>query len=389
MPSSMHQHLSVMVGEIITANPGTILDVGIGFGKWGFLAREFLETHHDRVFPNEWQLKIDGVEIFKEYVEKLPWVKEVYNHVYVGNIVDLVDEIPSYDLIIAGDVIEHIGKRTAVDVLNKLLLKAKKKFLLSIPLGNWLGNKVVANNPYESHKSIWTANELINLHIRPAKTYAYKGIRGDVGVFVYEKADYIVISYYTKGTGYQKEAEGLIKSLENVGLAYDISGTGNMGNWQKNTHYKAKFILEQVIKHKKPVVFLDADARVLEYPQLFASLADYDFAYHPLDWFLQWRGKKGDRIEALSGTLWVNYNDRVIAFLKDWIEENNRSAEWEQKNMERALRRWEDKLKIYHLPVEYCAVVRHDGKLPPHIKRPVILHTQASRRLKGEVNGDK
>jgi len=389
MPSSMHQHLSTIVGEIITAKPETILDVGIGFGKWGFLAREFLETHNDRVFPAEWKIKIDGVEIFADYVKKFPWVSVIYDNVFIGDISGIVDSLPAYDLIIAGDVIEHIGKRTAIDTLNKLLSKAKKKFILSIPLGDWLGNKIVANNPYESHKSTWTASELINLSLRPAKTYAYKGIRGDVGVFIYEKADYIIISYYTKGTGYQKEAEGLIKTLIDLDLPYDVKGIDNLGGWQRNTHYKATFILQQLLKHKKPVVFVDADARILKYPKLFSSLVNYDFAYHPLDWYLQWRGMKGDKVEALSGTLWVNYNDKAIAFLRDWIEENNRNIDWEQRNMEKALKRWEDKLKIYHLPVEYCAIIRHDGSLPAHVKNPVILHTQASRKLKGEVDGNK
>ena len=187
MPSSMHQHLSVMVGEIIKTQPNTILDIGIGFGKWGFLSREYLETHYDRVYPNQWTLKIDGVEIWQEYVEGFCWLKRFYNQVFIGDVYELIDTLADYDLIIVGDVIEHMEKAKGLTLLRKLIKKATKKFLLSIPLKDWLHNKIVAGNPYEEHKSIWNARDLLELADKPIKTYGFKGIRGDVGVFVYEK----------------------------------------------------------------------------------------------------------------------------------------------------------------------------------------------------------
>jgi len=189
MPSSMHQNISMMVEEIIRTNPKTILDIGIGFGKYGFLAREFLETHYDKVYPEQWKVKIDGVEIWDRYVEKFCWLKKFYNQVYIGDICDLVDKLGDYELIIAGDVIEHIEKKKATILLGKLLNKSIKKFLLSIPLGDWTGNMIADNNPYEKHLSIWSAKELIALLDKPIKTYRFKGTRGNVGVFIYEKRD--------------------------------------------------------------------------------------------------------------------------------------------------------------------------------------------------------
>ena len=187
MPSSMHQHLAVMVGEIIKTQPKTILDIGVGFGKWGYLTREYLETHFDRVYPDSWQLRIDGVEAWERYIKGFKWLSTFYNRIFCGDIYDLKDQIGNYDLIIAGDIIEHLEKEKGIEVLKQLIHKARKKFLLSIPLRDWLNNKIVDDNPYESHRSVWYAKELIALVDYPIKTYAFRGIRGDVGVFVYEK----------------------------------------------------------------------------------------------------------------------------------------------------------------------------------------------------------
>ena len=163
MPSSTHHLLNHMIFEIINTNPISILDIGIGYGKYGFLAREFIEAHADRVFPSQWKLKIDGIEIWKNYVDYLNWINIIYNKVYIGDAYELIDKVSDYDLIIAGDIIEHLPKKKGEFLLKKCIRKAKKWGLVSIPLGNWLHHKVVANNPHEDHQSIWTATELINI----------------------------------------------------------------------------------------------------------------------------------------------------------------------------------------------------------------------------------
>lgn len=42
MPSSFHEALSIVVPFVIDLAPVRILDVGVGFGKYGFLFREYL-----------------------------------------------------------------------------------------------------------------------------------------------------------------------------------------------------------------------------------------------------------------------------------------------------------------------------------------------------------
>ncbi len=195
----------------------------------------------------------------------------------------------------------------------------------------------------------------------------------------------IFISYYTKNTPYEKVANTyLLPSLKKWNLSYDIEGIPDFGNWQKNTHYKAKFCRKMLLKHKQPVIFLDADATIEQYPKLFEELENYDISFHELDWYKFWRNEIGkDKREVLSGTLYLNYTENTLKFIDDWISENNKSTNWEQRNMQKILEgEWKNKLKIYPLPIEYIAIIKYNGEIPNYIKNPVIIHHQVSRQYK-------
>ena len=46
MPVIIHIQLTHCINKIIQLQPKSVLDVGCGFGKWGYLCREYLD-----VFP--------------------------------------------------------------------------------------------------------------------------------------------------------------------------------------------------------------------------------------------------------------------------------------------------------------------------------------------------
>ena len=188
MPSSSPKVISLVISEIQRANPKSILDIGIGFGKWGFLCREYLESWNNRVYPKDWKVQIDGVEIWKDYIEKLPWLKTIYNTVHLGDACRLVNKLQSYDVIIAGDIIEHVDKVRGIELIKSLKGKTKQKLILSIPLGsNWMENKIVAGNPYEEHQAIWKEREIMDLLGTRTALHIVEEPRGNVGVFVHEK----------------------------------------------------------------------------------------------------------------------------------------------------------------------------------------------------------
>lgn len=167
MPSSTPATLEKMVTEILSLNPTSVLDIGIGFGKWGFLCREYLETWKGRNYPNEWKVRVDGMEIWQDYVDGFTWLKTIYNNIYVGDasVLILRKDLPDYDLIIAGDVLEHMPKSDALIVLNRAKEMASKAVIVSVPLGEeWLNNKVF-NNPYEKHQASWSMEDLRGFEI--------------------------------------------------------------------------------------------------------------------------------------------------------------------------------------------------------------------------------
>lgn len=156
MPVSSYDHLSEVMYAITRIKPTTVLDIGIGFGKWGILCREGLEATHGRFQKNEWQVRIDGIEVFEQY--RNPLWELVYDRVLIGDILQLVDELPSYDLILLCDVIEHFEKEVGYDLLLRLIKKGKA-VIISSPRGFMPQNEAWGNER-EEHKSGWGKNDL-------------------------------------------------------------------------------------------------------------------------------------------------------------------------------------------------------------------------------------
>ena len=65
MPSSSPIHIPIVISIVRQMQPQSLLDIGVGFGKWGHLFREYLdvcridmvEETHQR---DHWRVRIDG-----------------------------------------------------------------------------------------------------------------------------------------------------------------------------------------------------------------------------------------------------------------------------------------------------------------------------------------
>ena len=68
MPTSSPYTILPMIQYMQKVKPSSILDVGSGAGKWGILAREYLEIHQKRILPDQWTIKIDAVEMWEHYL---------------------------------------------------------------------------------------------------------------------------------------------------------------------------------------------------------------------------------------------------------------------------------------------------------------------------------
>jgi hypothetical protein len=195
----------------------------------------------------------------------------------------------------------------------------------------------------------------------------------------------IVISYYTKNTLYEKEALDLIASCKDLNLKHFIEPVENLGSWEKNCCMKPSFILSHLQKLKAPILWVDADAVIVN-PLSYFSKLKCDIAFR--------RKMKDDVYEVLSGTLFVNYTQKAIDLLKTWQAEcqyqlDNRKENvevWDQKCLKEVLNKKKIKgIKTHYLPMEYCFIY---GELLRGLdsKKIAILHFQASRLSKDFVS---
>jgi len=196
----------------------------------------------------------------------------------------------------------------------------------------------------------------------------------------------VYISFYTEGSYEKIINQYLIPSFKKFKLKYKVYKVPNLKNWDKNTRYKAKIILKALNEFKENLVFIDADATIESFPEIFYKIPIYyDLAFHYVDWMLLWRKIKGENKRQLAtGTMWFNNNKNTKALIQQWIKEDEINSELEQQILQNLLAKWKDKLQIYNLPPEYCAIILHNGEIPYHYlkEKPIILHHQVSRKLK-------
>ena len=153
-----------------------ILDVGPGAGQWFDLLAPW--------YPDAYWC---AVEIFEPYVERYQ-LRKKYNSVYVADIRELAKALPHQDLAIFGDVLEHLPKHDACEVIVALDFRF---LLLSVPLG-YCPQEPTEENPYEEHVASWEAHEILSLFpvveafVGP-DPIKHNGLDINRGVFLLEK----------------------------------------------------------------------------------------------------------------------------------------------------------------------------------------------------------
>lgn len=123
--------------------PATVLDLGAGSGTYSRLFRPILPLA-------TWV----AVEIHKPYVDQYD-LKLHYDQVIVDNVmsVDLPPE--SFDVVLLGDVLEHMTFHDAACALRLAQIWATKGVIASIPLGH-CPQGASEGNEHEAHISEWT-----------------------------------------------------------------------------------------------------------------------------------------------------------------------------------------------------------------------------------------
>lgn len=163
MPSSFPDALSVVAAWVQTLRPTTVLDVGIGFGKYGLLFREYLDVSRrsergERYDAPSTVVRIDGVEAYEPYVG--PLQRAIYDHIYVGDALAVIPSLARYDLVFAADVLEHFTRADGERFLEAAAAHAAMGVLIVTPALD-LEQDDVFGNPFERHQSFWTPDDFV------------------------------------------------------------------------------------------------------------------------------------------------------------------------------------------------------------------------------------
>lgn len=150
MPQSQQPEGGInIVLELILKNPeATVIDVGAGEGKWGKLLKGKVK-------------RVDGIEVWSPYITKYNLTPK-YDNLYNIDMVNFNYDSAAYDIMILGDVLEHLIYTQAIDFINKSKQHVKTIYLI-IPISTCIQDGAFYGNPYETHRYQWTHDELVKL----------------------------------------------------------------------------------------------------------------------------------------------------------------------------------------------------------------------------------
>lgn len=161
MPSSRANHIPMVLSIVRQLKPMSILDIGVGFGKWGHLFREYTdivmsERDPSRYSREGWLIRIDGIEGYQPYVT--PMHRYLYNEIFIGDMRQKIDDVGTYDIVFLGDVIEHIELDQGKELLRKCLRHAKKAVIVTTPAKD-THQPSLCENDLETHQCLWAEHD--------------------------------------------------------------------------------------------------------------------------------------------------------------------------------------------------------------------------------------
>jgi hypothetical protein len=135
--------------------PKRVLDIGVGNGRMGFLAREYGDKEGIERWRPGSQI-VDGIEGYEPYLG--PIQEAIYDEILVGDAIDVLAKIDGhYDIALAADILEHFGRDDAPRFLD-LAQQVSDVLLVSTP--NFDMPQVSEENPLENHRSFWQRDAL-------------------------------------------------------------------------------------------------------------------------------------------------------------------------------------------------------------------------------------
>jgi len=123
------------IGLLAASRPVAVLDIGPGVGTYAKLLKDL---------PIE---RITGIEIYEPYVHTYR-LRTYYDEIIVADAREA--DFPAVDVVILGDVAEHMSEDDALRLWDKARAAAKQAVYLSIPVVHYPQGEI-EGNPHEVH----------------------------------------------------------------------------------------------------------------------------------------------------------------------------------------------------------------------------------------------
>jgi hypothetical protein len=189
MPGSASVFDDIVVAMIRLAAPRVVVDIGPGMGKYGQIIKNI------EVETNCTIHKI-CVEVDEEKIVKRFMLHDLYDEILHEDAANLPKRYPMLtgDVVVAGDVIEHLTKSEGIDLIEYLQYRFKH-ILLIIPV-DWVSFSW-EDYDHESHISIWRIKDIQNFEggycIERVIDSGHRFLLGSVNGITVPVADHLVI----------------------------------------------------------------------------------------------------------------------------------------------------------------------------------------------------
>jgi len=131
----------------------------------------------------------------------------------------------------------------------------------------------------------------------------------------------VFVSFFTPNGKYPELAEKLKASLDRFELNRDVMELPQFPTWQQALVYKPQFILGMLELHKRPVVWMDIDTEVWQFPEML--FGPHDFAVYnwaaDTDHHLDGRVDR-DKLVCSSGVVKFGWTNGAYNLLRRWSE---------------------------------------------------------------------
>jgi predicted TPR repeat methyltransferase len=152
----------------------TVVDIGPGSGTYIKLIREDAQCCADA----NWI----GVEIWKPYIEEFN-LERRYTQVLNQDVRTVDWTVLNPDVVIAGDVLEHMTKEDAIILVDRIL-QVSKTLIVSIPIRYMPQDEHAYPNPHEEHvKDDWSHEEVMATWGKYVKDSYRKSQKSKLGVY--------------------------------------------------------------------------------------------------------------------------------------------------------------------------------------------------------------